>query len=100
MRLSGYPRDRFQGDAVTYASLTYMRELARLPSALGRGVYAGAALEAGNVWEDLGDFRWEELRPGVLFFTGTETTLGALYFGYGLSEGGDSAVHLFMGWPF
>jgi hypothetical protein len=49
--LSGYPYQRFQGPYYALFRLGYDRKVGKLTSLLGRGVYALAWGEAGNVWQ-------------------------------------------------
>lgn len=47
--VSAYPSNYFQGGRLRYASLLAYRKVSELPSVIGRGIYAGAALEAGRM---------------------------------------------------
>jgi NTE family protein len=84
---------------LVFGSLTYYRLLTTLPPPLGRGVYFGASLEAGDLRDTvqaLGD-------PGTLFgasvFLGADTWLGPAYFGLGVTGDGDGAAYLMLGKP-
>ncbi len=100
LRLSGFEPDALAGDAVTYVALAYYREIDRLAPYLGRGIVAGCAVEAGEVWGRLEAFRPRDLRPAGLIFLGARTILGPVHLGYGQSEGGERAGYLFIGKPF
>jgi NTE family protein len=98
--LSGLEQGELQGSYLGYLSLIYYYELLRLPPLFGGGVYVGASLEAGNVWDrssamDLGD-----LRLAGMLLGGADTLLGPVYLGYGRAEGGASSWYLFLGSPF
>ena len=97
--LSGYATDQFRANQLVFGSLTYYRLLTTLPPPLGRGVYFGASLEAGDLRDTvqaLGD-------PGTLFgasvFLGADTWLGPAYFGLGVTGDGDGAAYLMLGKP-
>jgi NTE family protein len=100
LNLSGLPPGALQGDVLAYMSLAYYWQVARLPSALGGGVYAGVALEAGNAWEDVGVAELGDLRPAGLLFGGADTRIAPLYLGYGRTDEGDDSFYVFVGLPF
>jgi NTE family protein len=62
--------------------------------------YVGMSLEAGNVWEDRRDARFDTLKLGGSLFTGLDTFIGPVYFALGFAEGGERAVYLFLGQTF
>lgn len=100
MRLSGLEPDALAGDAVTFASLAYYREVDRLTPFLGRGIVLGCAVEAGEVWRRLDAFRLRDLRPAGLLFAGGKTVLGPVYIGYGSTKQGETAGYFYIGKPF
>jgi NTE family protein len=100
LNLSGLPAGALQGDVLAYLSLAYYWQVARLPSPVGGGVYAGLALEAGNTWEDVEAAELGDLRPAGLLFAGADTRLAPLYLGYGRSDAGDDSFYVFLGLPF
>ncbi len=98
LNLSGTPPGAIAGSqAAIVTGLAYYR-IAELPRAVGRGIYAGFSLEAGNAWQRRSDIGWN-LRKAASLFLGLDTIIGPLYFGYGRTFGGDSAVYLFLGRP-
>ena len=94
LQLSGYSRGGLYDQNALLAELIYYRELTKLPSAIGGGVYAGMSLEAGNVWGDLDDFDAGHLKYGGSLFLGADTIVGPLYLGIGAATGGEGAVYL------
>jgi NTE family protein len=76
-----------------------MNQVKRLPSPLGSGVYAGAALEAGRV-DKLYDGRdttgnlWS-----TTAFLGADTFLGPTWIGAGFAPGGTRSFFLLVGVP-
>jgi len=97
LSLSGYERGQFPGPYFALGEIVYYYRLLRLPRPLGRGLYAGASLEAGNVWEDAGAVAVDDLRYASSVFIGADTLLGPLYLGWGLAEGGVSSAYISLG---
>ncbi|HSV71065.1 MAG TPA: patatin-like phospholipase family protein [Methylibium sp.] len=95
--LSGYEPGQVQGNYLAYGRLGYYYRLA--PPALTRGFFAGASLEAGNVWSRRRDASLGELRYGSSLFLGADTGLGPLYFGVVYAPRGDTGLYLFLGRP-
>jgi NTE family protein len=98
LNLSGLARGSLRGDVKGRVSLGDYWKLGELGS-FGR-LYAGAFVEAGNVWQesddvDLGDL----LYSGTLFF-GLDTRLVPIYLALGQAEGGGNELYFFMGKPF
>ena len=97
MRLSGLRQDQISGQHYSLASMAYQYQLYKrnlFP------VYTGAALQLGNTWEDRDDIDTSNMLTSGSLFIGTDTPIGPLYLGHGLTEGGDSATYLFLGYPF
>lgn len=81
------------------ASVGYYRQIAEL-GALGRGFYAGAFAQAGNVWTDVENAELSDLVYSGTLFAGLDTALMPIYIGWGLAEGGQSEFYLFIGRAF
>ncbi len=96
-RLSGLAPDQLLGRHVGFASLTYRRRLNNLDLFK---VYAGATLEAGNVWNNGSDMRFDDLRYSGSLFLGVDSPVGPVYFAVGHSDNGDNAVYFYVGDPF
>jgi NTE family protein len=97
LSLSGYERGQLLGPYFALGELIYHYRFLRLPRPFGTGLYAGASLEAGNVWEDAGDAGVDDLRYAGSVFVGADTLLGPLYLGFGMAEGGDSSAYVSLG---
>jgi NTE family protein len=95
--LSGYEPGQVQGNYLAFGRLSYYHRLT--PPALTRGFFAGASLEAGNVWSRRRDARHDELRYGSSLFLGADTGLGPLYLGVVYAPRGDVGLYLFLGRP-
>lgn len=97
--LTGLPAGEVTGSYGGVAALIYLYRVGQLPI-FGRGIYAGASFETGNVWStsdevDLGDLR----RSGAVLF-GADTMLGPLYVGWGTTSGGKDSFYLLLGRTF
>ena len=99
-RLSGYRTNAFTGPYMAFGSLGFRREIGRLPSILGGGIYLGGTFEAGNTWAQGADVSLSHLRVAGSVFLGGETPLGPIYLAYGLAERGNSALYFLIGVPF
>jgi len=96
-RLTGYAINQFSGQQSAFGMLRYLQQLARLPSPLGSGAYAGASVEGGRV-NKLYDGRDT---TGPLWsssaFVGANTFLGPAWLGVGFAPGGNKSVFLTIG---
>jgi NTE family protein len=97
LSLSGYERGQFLGPYFAFGEFIYHYRFLRLPRPFGTGIYAGASLEAGNVWEDAGAVAVDDLRYASSVFIGADTLLGPLYLGLGLAEGGVWSAYISLG---
>jgi NTE family protein len=62
--------------------------------------YVGVSLEAGNVYDKLGDISWASTRKDASIFLGIDTFLGPVYLATGYEEHGREAFYLFLGRTF
>ncbi len=99
-RLSGYRTNALSGPYLAFGSLTYRREIGRLPSILGGGIFLGGTFEAGNVWTRGSDVSLSDLHLAGSAFLGAETPLGPVFLAFGLAEGGQAALYFLIGVPF
>ncbi len=96
-RLSGFTANELSGQNAALAVLAYYRRLndsATLP------IYAGAALETGNVWDNRSDISISDTITAGSLFVAMNTLIGPLYLAYGRTENDDQAVYFFLGRPF
>jgi NTE family protein len=98
LNLSGYPRGSLRGEVKALFSLADYWRVANLGS-VGQ-VYAGGAVQAGNVWASAGEAGLGDLIYSGTLFLGVNTKFIPVYLGFGLAEGGNSAEYLFIGRPF
>lgn len=94
LRLSGFEEGRLSGQQSGLARLIYMR---RINDIQQFKAYAGASLEAGNVWADSGDIFGGDHIVGGSLFIGADTPIGPLYFAYGHNDTGKGSVYLYLG---
>lgn len=100
LSLSGLRQQQLRGQKLLSARAIYLNRIANLPSVLGNGLYVGASLEAGNIWDNTARISPAQLKYGTALFLGADTALGPLYFGAGFSQGGNQSLYLYLGLPF
>jgi len=98
-RLSGLRSGQLYGQYLGLARLSSYYRLAKLPSLVGSGVYAGASIETGNVWQTTDDIVAGSLVWSGSLFAAADTILGPIYVGWGLAEGGSNTFFLSLGLP-
>lgn len=99
-RLAALSREVNGGERAAYASVTLQHRIASLPTRIGRGVYAGATVEAGRVWARREETGLDDIRPAGGLFAAADTVLGPIYAGVGLGYGGNASVFVLLGRPF
>jgi hypothetical protein len=82
-----------------YASIAYQNQLLTLPAPLGRGLYAGMALEAGQMSGRTIGLTTDGWIPGVTAYLGASTAIGPIYIGYGVAKDSNRLLYLFLGRP-
>jgi len=75
----------------------YIAQVADLPSFIGKGVYIGGWLEAGNVWDDPDQVAFDTLRWAGTVMLGAETVVGPAYLAITYAEEGRSRIYLAIG---
>ncbi|AUM14491.1 patatin-like phospholipase family protein [Ketobacter alkanivorans] len=98
LRQSGYATDQLLLEQLDYGRAMYYRRIMR--GGIFEGAYGGFSLEIGKA--DMAEIagggdKW--LRSGSIFVA-TDTPLGPVYLGYGLSEEGDSSAYFYLGLPY
>ena len=94
--LSGLRTDQVSGNYLGFARAVYYHQIGNMPL-LGRGIYLGGSLEAGNVWAERGDISATGLYTAGSVFVAADTWLGPFYFAYGRASGGHSSFYIFLG---
>lgn len=99
LRLSGLDRNELTGPNSSFVGALVRHQLAGRTETFGFPVYVGASIEGGNVTADRSDL-FRNLRLGGSAFVALGTPLGPAYFAYGMADGGEKAVYLFLGQVF
>ncbi|MFZ4757424.1 MAG: hypothetical protein ACOYLX_04535, partial [Burkholderiaceae bacterium] len=99
MNLSGLQTNQLLGTSMRYASVGYQNQLQTLPAPLGRGLYVGVALEAGQMRGQTIGLQTENWIPGATAYLGAATAIGPIYLGYGVAKDNNRLLYLFLGRP-
>jgi len=83
--LSGYERGELIGSRYAIYRPTYLYRTGSLSPVLGRAVYLGGWLEAGNIWTEDQDPALDDLRFAATLVLGVDTVLGPIYLGVGVA---------------
>jgi NTE family protein len=97
LNLSGYQTDELLGTRTVFARVMFYQQVVSLLPTLGSGMYLGASLEGGKVWNQLingQDTNWISAGSAYLGF---DTFLGPLFMAYGMAQGGRKAGYLYLG---
>ena len=102
LRFSGYRPGELTGRYLFQNGAYYYYQLFDLPAALGDSVYVGAGLETGAVWNDIAAADPSDLLVGGTAYVGVDTSIGPLYFAYGIAQGSPHRgnLYLILGRPF
>jgi len=98
--LSAYEEGELSGKCYGVLRPIYLYRIAQLPSVLGKGVYLGGWIEAGNVWDDSGEIAVDDLRFTTTLTLGAETIVGPFYLAHSMAEEGRSRWYLSIGASF
>ncbi len=94
---SGYRNGQLVGREVALGTAMMRRRIADLSETFGTGIYAGASLETGNVYQRIDGTTARGVLTGGSLFLGVDSKLGPIYVAYGQSQGGHSAMYLYIG---
>jgi NTE family protein len=96
-QFSGYRAAQLVGREYAMGTVQYRRRIGDLNESFGTGIYAGASLEAGNVWKRADGRSANGLITAGSLFVGVDSKLGPIYLGYGRSGNNHSTVYLYIG---
>lgn len=96
-RLAGYRLNELTGQHYALAFVGYTYQLAEF---FGRSALVGGTLEYGNAWERRQDISLGDGAFNASVYTGFDSWLGPMLFGYGWREQGDGVLFLEIGRPF
>jgi len=94
---SGYRNGQLIGREYAFGGVTLRRRVADLSETFGTGIYAGASLETGNVFQRLDGSTARGTLTGGSLYLGIDSKLGPIYVAYGQSQGGHTALYLYIG---
>jgi NTE family protein len=96
-RLAGFRLNELTGQhyALLYGGYTY-----QLAEFFGRSALVGGTIEYGNAWERREDMGFDDGILNASLYTGFDSWLGPMLFGFGWREGGTGVVFLEVGRPF
>ena len=94
---SGYRNGQLIGREYALGTVQYRRRIADLNETFGTALYAGASLEVGNVYHRVDGTPARGVLTGGSLYLGVASKLGPVYLAYGQSQGGHSAVYLYLG---
>ena len=98
-RLSGLRTGQISGQYAGLARAGIRYRVSKLPSLVGSGIFVGATLETGNVWDQTRDIRPTNLIWAGSLYGAADTILGPLYLGWGVAERGNNTFFLALGVP-
>lgn len=96
-RLSAYAQDEFSGGYILYGRATGFAQLSKADTGPLRGVFAGASLEAGNVWNMPQRFARGPWLTSASVFVGSTTVIGPVYLGFAMAPGGTYNIYFQLG---
>jgi len=99
LNLTGTPAGSIAGSQAALVSVIAFYRMGDLPPALGRGWYAGASIEAGNVWARRSDVSFGDVKKAGALIFGLDTLAGPLYLAWGHTYHGASSFILLLGGP-
>ena len=94
---SGYRNAQLVGKEYGLAGVQYRRRFAFLNETLGTAAYAGASLEAGNVFKRMDGTPTKGTMLGGALFVAVDSKIGPVYLAYGRAEGGRAMFYLYLG---
>ncbi|MCU7843341.1 MAG: patatin-like phospholipase family protein [Candidatus Thiodiazotropha sp. (ex Monitilora ramsayi)] len=98
--LSGYRKSELSGRYAGMMRVIYLREIGDSRSVLKVPVYVGASLEAGNVWNDRDEIRFDSLLLAGSISLAIDSPIGPIYLARGFAEGGRRESYLYLGRTF
>jgi NTE family protein len=97
--LAGFQFEELRGREYAYGRAAYLWKITDLQTLLGQALYAGASIEAGNMYERIDGTSAGGLILGSSLFLGGRTPLGPLLLTFGVAEGGHKAAYVQVGRP-
>ncbi len=98
--LSGYHKSELSGRYAGMMRLVYLKEFSESRSVMKVPLYFGMSLEAGNVWNQRDDIRFDSLISAGTIGLVIDSPIGPIYLTRGFAEGGRTATYLLIGRTF
>lgn len=98
LRQSGYSQGQLLGESMTFGRLMYYNKL--VDYQMFDGLYAGFSLEAGEMDNPTVAGNSSDLLQSAAAFLATDSPVGPLYLGYGVSDQGYRSLYLYLGLPY
>lgn len=99
LRLSGFRLNQFSGREYVFGRLMYYNHILPLPEVLGKGVFAGASAEVGNIRDRADGLPSPGTQYSGSLFLGANTAAGPGYLGVGFGNNGAFSLYLLLGAP-
>jgi NTE family protein len=99
-RMSGLPIGALRGDDYALGRVVVHGPLLRREGTGSAPLRWGLSFEVGDAWDFTQSLSFDRLLFSAAAFTAVETPVGAIFFGYGLTESGETSLHLVLGRPF
>ena len=96
LQLSGLRTNQLGGNYLAFGRAVGYYRIATLPI-VGREIYIGGSLEAGNVWQDRQAVSAIDLYTAGSVFVAADTWLGPFYLAWGIASGGQRSFYLYLG---
>jgi NTE family protein len=96
LNLSGLRTDQLSNNYLGFARAVYYHQIGNMPL-MGRGIYLGGSIEAGNVWSNSSDVSFNGMRTAGSVFVAADTWLGPFYFAWGRTSGGETSFYIYLG---
>ena len=98
-RMSGLVEGQLRGNHLLLGSAVYLHELSNI-STIDGALYAGASIEAGNVWQQKDNVKANNLLTSGSAFVGAETPVGLAILGMAKTEGYNFQPFFYLGQNF
>jgi NTE family protein len=98
--LSGYHESELAGRYAGVLRLLYLHEIGNSRSVFKVPVYFGTSLEAGNVWRQRRDIRFDSLLYSATITLAIDSPIGPVYLAQGFAEDGRSETYFYLGRTF
>ncbi len=98
-RLSGLRTGQVSGQYAGLARVGTRFRVSKLPSLVGSGIFVGATVEAGNVWDRTRAIGLSSLIWAGSLYGAADTILGPVYLGWGVAEEGRNTFFFSLGLP-